>query len=70
VAADTDVEVDDEPELFLARSRLRQRGHRDPFLLRKLARENSRIRGKIPAKNQIRVRLSPIRFFLSMAYAI
>src|SRR5262249_4296638 len=27
VAADTDVEVDDEPELFLARSRLRQRGH-------------------------------------------
>src|SRR5262249_12054830 len=28
MAAHTDVEVDDEPKLFLARSRLRQRSHR------------------------------------------
>src|SRR5713101_2080569 len=32
LTADADVEVDDEPELLLARSRLRQRGHLDPSL--------------------------------------
>jgi hypothetical protein len=50
VAPDTDVEVDDEPELFLACLRLRQRGHRDPSLVRGRVREIPGSAGKFPRK--------------------
>src|SRR6516165_2211698 len=55
MAADTDIEVDDEPEFLLARSRLRQRGHRDPSFCAKGSaefpdpRENSRKNSNLAA---------------------